>query len=127
MTNGSPIVFDRNGTQNGSAISHTANTAEFTITQPGVYYAVYNGTVVPDSGATIPTSNALSMQLNGSDIAGAQIQNIFTSSTEDLAQSLPAIVNVTSVPATLTVVSSGGTFNYSTTSMNIFRIGSVPS
>ena len=127
MTNGSPLIFDRNGTQNGSDITHSANTAEFTITQPGVYYAVYNGSAVPASGTALPASNALSMQLNGNDIAGAQIQNIFTSSTEDIAQSLPAIINVTSVPATLTVVSSGGTFNYSTTSMNIFRIGSVPS
>lgn len=120
------IVFDANGTQNGSAISHTAGDSEFIISQPGVYYAVYSGTVTPGIASSAPLANLLSLQLNGTDLPGGQIQNIFQSTTEDIAQSVSAIVNVASVPATLTLVSSGGTFNYSSTALHIFRIGPLP-
>ena len=120
------IAFDVNGTQNGSAISHTAGDSEFIISQPGVYYAVYSGTATPGIGSSTPLANLLSLQLNGTDLPGGQIQNIFQSTTEDIAQSVSAIVNVASVPATLTLVSSGGTFNYSSTALHIFRIGPLP-
>ncbi len=127
VTNGSPLVFDRNGTQNGTAISHTLNTSDFIITQPGVYYVFYKGTATPGLGITIPASNSLFLRFNGANVPGSEVTSIFTAATDDEVQSLSGIVNVSSVPSTLSIVSSGDTFNYSVTSLNIFRLGDIPS
>ena len=126
VTSGSPIIFDVNGTQNGSAISHTANTSEFTVTQTGVYFVIYSGTAAPGTGTDLPAANLLSIQLDGTDVQGGQLQNLFTTASEDVPQTVSAIVNVPSAPATIKIVSSGGTFNYSSTSFHIFRIGDLP-
>ena len=36
-TTSTPLVFDRTGVSYGTAAEHTANSPDFTITQPGVY------------------------------------------------------------------------------------------
>ena len=61
--------------------------------------------------------------LNGTQITGAATQHVFTTANETSAQSLSSVITVTTTPATLQVVSSGGAFGYSNTSLNIFKIG----
>ena len=127
VTSGSTLIFDRNGIQNGTAISHALNTSDFIITQPGVYYVFYKGTATPGLGITLPAANFLFLRLNGVNVASSETTSIFTDAMDDEVQSLSGIVNVSSVPSTLSIVSSGDTFNYSVTSLTIFRLGDIPS
>ena len=110
--------------QNGSAISHADNTAAFTISEPGTYFATYNGTAAaPLANAQLPETNLVQFTLNGTAQNGASTQHIFTTANETSAQSASLVFTVASVPATLELVSSGGTYNYSGVTMNIFKIG----
>lgn len=120
---GSAVEFDKTSSQNGTAITHTDGTTTFTINQPGIYAATYTGTASPGTGATFPTTNLLQMQLNGSNIAGADAQSIFNSSSDTNQQTISAIFQVTTTPATVQLVSQDGTFNYSNIKMNIYQIG----
>ena len=120
---GNAVEFDQNASQNGTAITHTAGSTTFTINQPGIYSVTYTGTASPGTGATFPTTNLLQMQLNGSNIPGADAQSIFNASSDAIQQTISAIFQVTSTPATLQLVSQDGTFNYSNIKMNLYKIG----
>ena len=120
---GNAVEFDQNASQNGTAITHTAGTPTFTIDQSGIYSATYTGTASPGTGATFPTTNLLQMQLNGSNIPGADAQSIFNTSSDAIQQTISAIFQITSTPATLQLVSQDGTFNYSNIKMNLYKIG----
>ena len=117
------VVFDRTALQNGTAVSHADNSAQFTIDQPGTYFAAYNGTAAPPANAQLPVSNLLQFSLNGTALNGAATQHVFTTANETSAQSASIIFMVTSTPATLELVSNGGTFNYTGVTMNLFKIG----
>ena len=123
VANNAAIVFDRTASQNGSALTHTDNTTQFTISQPGTYFATYNGTAAPLVNAQLPQTNLLQFTLNGTAQNGASTQHVFTTANETSAQSASLVLTVTSVPTTLEIISSGGTFNYSGTTMNIFKVG----
>ena len=117
------VVFDRTSSQNGTAVSHTDNTSAFTVSEPGTYFATYNGTASPQAGASLPLTNLLQFTLNGTAQNGASTQHSFTSASETSAQSASLVFTVTDVPATLELTSSGGAFNYSGVTMNIFKVG----
>ena len=118
VTNDAAVIFDRTALQNGSSISHTDNTAQFTISDPGTYFATYNGTAAPLVNAQLPETNLLQFTLNG-----AATSHIFTTANETSAQSASIIFTVASTPATVEIISSGGTFNYTGVTMNLFKIG----
>ena len=115
--------FDLTGQQNGDALTHTAGSSDITINQPGTYLATFSGSVSPSSDASYPVSNLLTLQLNGTNIPGAAAQHVFNASGETSSQTISAIFNVTSTPATLSVNSSGGTFNLSNYSLNAYKLG----
>ena len=123
VANNAAVVFDRTALQNGTAVSHADNSALFTIDQPGTYFAAYNGTAAPPANAQLPVSNLLQFSLNGTALNGAATQHVFTTANETSSQSASIIFTVTSTPATLELVSSGGTFNYTGVTMNLFKIG----
>ena len=123
VTDGDAVVFDRTASQNGTAISHADNSAQFTIDEPGTYFATYNGTASPLANAQLPQSNLLQFELNGTAQNGASTQHTFTTANETSAQSASLVFTVTDVPSTLELVSSGGTFNYAGATMNIFKVG----
>ena len=117
------VIFDRTASLNGTALSHSDNTAAFTISQPGTYFATYNGTAAPQTNAQLPQTNLLQFTLNGTAQNGASTQHVFATANETSAQSASLVFSVTTVPATLEIISSGGTFNYSGVTMNIFKVG----
>ena len=122
VTGGQALIFDRTSTQIGSAISHADNSADIVISQPGNYVAIYNGTAYPQPNASLPETNLLTFTLNGTTLTGAATQHVFTTANETSAQSAAQAFTVTSVPATLQIVSTGGNFIYSNTALNVFKI-----
>ena len=121
VASGAQVIFDRNATQAGTAVSHTQNTAPFTISQTGTYFVHYAATITPTS-STFPVSNLTNFTINGQTQSAGTSQIVFSAnSPQRTVASL--LFNVTSVPATLAVVSSGGTFLYSDASLNVFRVG----
>ena len=123
VTDNAAVIFDRTAAQQGTAITHADNSADITIGEEGTYFVSFNGTAAPQNAASLPETNLVQFTLNGTAQNGASTQHIFTTADETSAQSASLVFNVTSVPATLQVVSSGGSFLYSGTTLNIFKIG----
>ena len=122
VTSGNALDFDQNATINGTAIAHTAGSQDVTISEPGTYFATYSGTASPASGQSVPAANNLLFTLNGTALTGAAAQHVFTTASETAPQTMSLVFNVTSTPATLQVLSSGGDFNYSNYNLNVYKI-----
>lgn len=123
VANNAAVIFDRTAAQEGTAITHADNSADIVIGQTGTYFVSFNGTAAPLNAASLPETNLVQFTLNGTTQNGASTQHIFTTADETSAQSASLVFNVTSAPATLQVISSGGDFLYSGTTLNIFKIG----
>ena len=126
-SSGTPLVFDRNALSYGSAISHTPGDSTFTINQPGVYAAAFQGSLSPASGVTFPQNVGVSLTQNGSVVPGATSQYIFHTSAQTAALAFSTPVAVSSAPAQLQVVGDGGNYLYSTIGLSIYRLGDIPS
>ena len=125
-TTSTPLVFDRTGVSYGAAAEHTANSPDFTITQPGVYTLAFSGSFAPGNGAAFPLNVGITAQLGGTDIPGASAQHTFQSASDVANLSFTVPFAVTTAPAALQVVGAGTTFLYSDLSATITRNGDIP-
>ena len=126
VTSGSPLLFDRNGLSYGSDISHTAGSGTFTINTPGVYAVNFHGTFAPASGVNFPLSVTISLQQNGTAAAGGGVLHSFHTSSDAANLSISVPVAVSSAPATLQFMASGGNFVYSGVTATVYRLGAIP-
>ena len=125
-TTSTPLVFDRTGVSYGTAAEHTANSPDFTITQPGVYTLAFSGSFAPGNGAAFPLNVGITAQLGGTDIPGASAQHTFQSASDVASLSFTVPFTVTTAPAALQVVGAGTSFLYSDLSAAITRNGDIP-
>ena len=123
---GAPLVFDQNALTYGTAVSHTAGSSDFTINQPGLYQVDFHGSVSAAPTETFPATVVTSLEENGNIVPGASVPYIFQSSTETAPQSFTAMLPVTTVPATLQVAGEGGSYLANSITLNITRLGDVP-
>lgn len=120
------LLFDRNAQSYGNAVSHTANSPTFTINQPGVYTLAFNGGFAPAKSVSFPLNLSTVAQLNGTVLPGAAAQHNFTNTNDVVNQSFTVPFTVSSVPATLQVVSTANGFFYSNISATVNRNGDIP-
>ena len=97
-TASTPLVFDRTGVSYGTAAEHTANSPDFTITQPGVYTLAFSGSFAPGNGAAFPLNVGITAQLGGTDIPGASAQHTFQSASDVASLSFTVPFAVTAAP-----------------------------
>lgn len=111
VTTNGPVLFATDRLANGTCVQHTAGTANFTLTCPGVYLVEYNANVEPESGSDVAISMAL---LSG----GAVVPGSESATTGNASQ-------MTSVGAsTLITVPCGttGTITLSNTSASTVNV-----
>ena len=109
----------------GTAISHTPDTAPFTISQPGFYDVSFNGSLVPVRGSAFPLELLLYLEQNGTVVPGATASQTFQSDTASINISFSEVIQVTSTPTVLRIVAQGANFLYSDVSLTIYRIGTA--
>ena len=120
---GSALLFDRNGASQGSAISHTAGAAEFTVQAPGNYVVSFHATLAPYGCAVFPLSILIFLENQGVQVPGTEVQHIFHTTAEAANVAFAQVVQVPSAPATLKFIASGGNFLYSDTAASIWYLG----
>ena len=120
---GSSLIFDRNGDSNGTSVTHALNSSDVVVQQPGFYSVSFNGAVSPVASATFPLSVLLSLEQNGTNVAGAAARSSLQSADQINNMAFSQIVNVTSAPATFTVSNTGGPILYSDAAITVSRIG----
>ena len=125
-TSGTALIFDRNGLSYGNAISHANNSAAFTINKTGVYMTSFQGVFTPASGVNFPLSITITLQQNGSNVPGGGVLHTFHTSPDAAVIPITVPVEVASIPTTLQLVATGGSFQYSGITMTISRLGDIP-
>ena len=125
-TNGTALIFDRNGLSYGAAVSHAAGSGSFTLNQPGVYSVAFQGNFSPGSGTNFPSSVNVLLEQGGSAVAGAAAQHTFHTSSDSANLAFSAPVAVSTAPATLQVVGNGSTYLYGIIGITISRLGDIP-
>ena len=125
-SSGSPLLFDRNGTSYGTAISHTAGSGSFTVNKPGVYAVAFHGRFTPVTGSSFPLTNSVYLSQNGSSVPGAVSNYIFQTSNGMANQTFSIPIAVQTAPTTLQVISQGATILYDGVTLSIYRLGDIP-
>lgn len=120
------LIFDRNALVYGSAVSHANNSPNITINQAGVYTLSFNGGFAPGSNVNFPLNVLTVAKLNGVTVPGAATQQSFHTSSDVVNQSFNVPIAVSTVPATLQIVSTGTAFLYSNIQVSLFRNGDIP-
>ena len=124
-----PLIFDRNAVSYGNDITHAVNSANFSIQTPGVYFIAFHGTVTPSSESTFPMTVLIRATLNGTGIPGVAVQHVFNAANGISNPSFTGIVTVSTAPATLQIsaVNTGSnSIQYSGITLNIYRLGDIP-
>ena len=122
VSDGGAVQFDVTAAQSGTDVTHTAGSGDVTITQPGTYFVQYGATVAPTGAASYPVTGIVTLSVNGqTQSAGAGMVQ-FDAATPARQISAAAVLNVTDVPATVQVISSGGNFLYSNATINVFKV-----
>ena len=127
LASGSPIEFDRNSLSYGSSITHSPGSTTFTITQPGVYQASFHGVISATSQNKFPVSMATSLLVNGSVFPGATVPHVFQSTNDSSEQSFVVPIAVSTVPTTVQVAASGGSYLADAVTVFLLRLGNIPS
>ena len=121
-SSGSELIFDRNAVANGTAVAHDQNSTDFTISQPGYYFVSFHGTVSPAQGQNYPLAILVNLQQQGSAVVGASAHSVFQDSSGSSNISFTQIIQVTTVPAVVNVVGTGGNYLYTEISMTIQKL-----
>ena len=124
-TSGGTLSFDKNSNVNGSAITHTEGSPDFSITEPGVYNASFNGALAPGSDSTFPLNLRVYLQQDGNPMSGASAIHTFQSASDTSTLSFSHPVSVSSTPSTLQIGVQGGNYLYSDNSLTINKLGDL--
>ena len=119
------MIFDRNSITNGSSITHPTNSSNVTISTPGIYEITFNGSVSPAGDTIFPLAMLLVLLVNSNQVGGAAAQCSLTSANDVENMAFTQIVNITQVPATISVRANGGNFFFSNATINIKKLGTV--
>ena len=123
-TAGDALLFDVNGQSSGAAVTHTAGSGTYTLTEPGTYAVVFHGNIAPASGVNFPLNVMLQLQQDGTVIPSAVVQHTFHTSPDTATVAFSTPIQVTSTPSQLQVVGTGGNYLYSDVTMTVYKLNS---
>ena len=122
---GGKLIFDRNAVISGTAITHTVNSTDVVIRQPGFYFVTFHGTLAPVKKTDFPLTILLYLLLQGNQVPGTGIQHTFHTSSETANVAFSQIIEVDTVPAVLQMISQGGVFFYSGITITVQKIADL--
>ena len=119
---GGALVWKDNFLTRGSAIAHQAGAIAVQIHQPGVYLAIFHGTLSAAASFSAPATAIVQLTLNGSPIPGATARQTVASSdaVAGLAISLPFEATGAS---RLEVTMQNGGLALDNTALTVIRLG----
>ncbi|HIQ97037.1 MAG TPA: hypothetical protein IAB26_10795 [Candidatus Limivivens merdigallinarum] len=103
-------------------MTHSQNSADVTIEQPGYYYISFHGSISPAQGQKYPLTILMNLQQQGNAVPGSSVHCVFQNSSGVSNIAFTQIIQVKNVPAVVNVVGSGGGFLYTEISMNIQKL-----
>ena len=117
-----PLAFADTPLAFGNALSHPASTTDVTIAKPGIYLAIFHGSLMANAGIPLPASTTVQLELNNAPVPGAVSTHTFTTNNETATLALSALFQVTAAPATLRVVALNAGFTCNNIVLNVFHL-----
>ena len=117
---GAPLTFAITQAQAGTAISHAAGTAEFILTENGIYEIEYNTVVASSASPTFTV--ALRLEINGDPIPASRSSVSIGAAADEQTLSGRAVITLTNAPATITLVAEDTNGTYSNTVITIQKL-----
>lgn len=119
---GTSLIFDRNGSVSGTAVTHASNSSDVTVTEPGYYYVSFQSSVTPGAGTQFPSSVRLYLTKNGDEVPGASAVHTFMGQGTTATMAFSTILQVEEAPVTLQVKGQGGNFLYGETGISVIQM-----
>lgn len=121
-SDGTALTFDTNQLEEGTAVTHTASSGDFTINEAGVYLISYS---VIGTNTTATGEAKVELREDGTQIPGSAKSGTIaaTSNTTTLAASVLISVAAT---ATITLVMIGTGFSFTDAGLLIQKISDTP-
>lgn len=117
---GAPLTFAITQAQAGTAISHAVGTAEFILTENGIYEIEYNTVVASSASPTFTV--ALRLEINGDPIPASRSSVSIGAAADEQTLSGRAVITLTNAPATITLVAEDTNGTYSNTVLTIQKL-----
>lgn len=116
---GDDITFDTNQVEEGSDITHSASSADFSLTQNGLYRITYSAVVTNTSS----TGNVgLELQEDSTPIDGSVKEAKVSNTSDPATVGATVLVNVTSAPVTITLNSTEDNTTVTNAAMTIQKL-----
>ena len=116
------LLFDNDQVAAGTQVFHSPNTGNFALLANGHYQIYYNTVATNATGVTPPVAVSVHLANGGVAIPGTTAVSSITAANDTVALSGTTIVNVTSTPATITLVSDNQHGSFSNSSITIRRL-----
>ncbi|MBR5590317.1 MAG: hypothetical protein IKW40_02185, partial [Anaerotignum sp.] len=117
---GDALTFSINNAQAGTAISHAAGTADFILSETGIYQIDYNSIVT--ANGTTPLTTALHLEINGDLIPASRSAVTLANATDEQTIFGSSVITLTTIPATITLVAEDANGTYSSTVLTILKL-----
>jgi hypothetical protein len=117
---GNALTFAVTQAQAGTAISHTAGTAGFVLTENGIYEIEYNTVVASSVNPTFTV--ALHLEINGDIIPASRSSVSIGAAADEQTLSGRAVITLTNAPVTITLVAEDTNGTYSDTVITIQKL-----
>ena len=114
-SDGDALTFDTNQVTEGTAISHTASSGDFTISEAGTYLISYS---VTGTNTTSTGNVTVQLQNGGTEIPGSNKSATLTATSNVASLAATVLIDVAST-ATITLNMIGTGFSFTNASMLI--------
>ena len=122
-TAGGALIFTDTPLVSGAAITHQAGSTDVIINQPGIYQVSFQGTASVDNGTTIPGTLQVTLNQDGTPVAGAIARHTYTASNEEAELTFNVPIRVTTTPTTINVVTNDAGYTFQNTTLTVLRLG----
>ncbi len=117
---GDALTFSITQAQAGTAISHAAGSAEFILTETGIYEIEYNTAVASSASSTLTV--VLHLEINGELIPASRSSVSVSAAADEQTLSGRAVISLSGVPATITLVAENANGTYRDTVLTIQKL-----
>ena len=116
-SDGAALTFDTNQVEEGTAISHTASSGDFTINEAGTYLISYS---VVGTNTTGTGNASVQLRNGGTEIPGSTKSGTISATSDTTSLSATVLVSVAGT-ATITLNMVGTDFSFTNASMLIIK------
>ena len=113
------MTFDTNQVEEGTAITHTASSGDFSLTEDGTYLIAYSTTATNSTGTG---TAAVELEQDSTPIPGSKASATIAATSNLANLAATVLVNVASAPSTIQLTMEGSDLSFTDTAIVIHKL-----